>query len=607
METLTEIMHILFILLLCEISRSENCTKLDPCVGHRPKSDNGCCLGNQGSPCGVSMSRSCDEDLGFSCNQTIEKCEGKYNLTATDVGMKSLTLSWEDFKPQTYLYEYSIMLSTVYTPDTSKWETLQVGNDSSVTLSNLLPDTLYFMQVGTWSDPFKGLYQILSEVIMVHTKAAEFCIVNGNRIGVGQRFEIECEDRCICQTDGQFKCDPICSSSEKVKLQDPRYDCKEYWAADPCCPVIDCHLLKLDCKYQGENLPDGYQWTIGCQEACQCLNGRVTCEPVCSEMQPPTNCDGPVFRQDNESCCGHWECTNFNLTSNAVKLSQKVLLWAENVTFTTAILRWSFQDSDIFSKGELTLNYKNNASNTWMSIQDVIFSEKWFYLSGLSHSTAYEAVIFSSPFHDKITYEAGRTSFMTLKSRNKNLNVKVSLRILEISTTAVSIESRILPRYHDHLVSTMKILWSAASSQNISSFVSNSSSSLHTISGMEQNTLYVIWLEALLNNGVSINSTEVHFVTKVSNVISTGLPSFHPNIAILVSIPIISVVALTLLVVMIVYTSRTRHKRSKHVSEHSYGTTVTEMQMGKYQEFESSDASVTDEIIPSTITDLQHL
>ncbi|KAK3595948.1 hypothetical protein CHS0354_032459, partial [Potamilus streckersoni] len=118
------------------------------------------------------------------------------------------------------------------------------GIDSSVTLNNLHPDTLYFMRVGTWRNPFKDFYHVLTEVIMVHTKAAEFCLYNGNRIGVGEVFEIQCEDRCVCHTDGLLYCDPVCSSSEKVKLQDPRYDCNEYWSSDPCCPVIDCHLVE---------------------------------------------------------------------------------------------------------------------------------------------------------------------------------------------------------------------------------------------------------------------------------------------------------------------------------------------------------------------------
>ncbi|KAK3595949.1 hypothetical protein CHS0354_032461, partial [Potamilus streckersoni] len=75
METCTGIMYILFTLLLCELTWSENCTELNPCVGHRPKSDNGCCLGNQGSPCGFATGRICDGELGFSCNETNAVCE----------------------------------------------------------------------------------------------------------------------------------------------------------------------------------------------------------------------------------------------------------------------------------------------------------------------------------------------------------------------------------------------------------------------------------------------------------------------------------------------------------------------------------------------------
>lgn len=47
---------------------------------------------------------------------------GRFNLTAANIGSSGLELSWTDFIPENYLYEYIVMYTTKFEQDLEKWE-----------------------------------------------------------------------------------------------------------------------------------------------------------------------------------------------------------------------------------------------------------------------------------------------------------------------------------------------------------------------------------------------------------------------------------------------------------------------------------------------------
>ena len=51
---------------------------------------------------------------------------GRFNLTAIDIGSSHVELTWDDFIPEGYLLEYSVMFTTKFGEDLQNWERHEV-------------------------------------------------------------------------------------------------------------------------------------------------------------------------------------------------------------------------------------------------------------------------------------------------------------------------------------------------------------------------------------------------------------------------------------------------------------------------------------------------
>ena len=54
---------------------------------------------------------------------------GRFNLTAIEIGTTHVELTWNDFIPEVYHYEYSVMYSTKFDEDLKNWDRHEVMND----------------------------------------------------------------------------------------------------------------------------------------------------------------------------------------------------------------------------------------------------------------------------------------------------------------------------------------------------------------------------------------------------------------------------------------------------------------------------------------------
>ena len=55
---------------------------------------------------------------------------GSFNLTALDTGTSHVELTWNDFIPEDYHYEYSVMFTTHFDIDLQYWERHEVMRQS---------------------------------------------------------------------------------------------------------------------------------------------------------------------------------------------------------------------------------------------------------------------------------------------------------------------------------------------------------------------------------------------------------------------------------------------------------------------------------------------
>lgn len=59
------------------------------------------------------------------CLSLLSFCIGKYKLKAEQHG-RNVSLTWRDFKPPGYQFEYSVAISTSLTTTTMKWKKVEV-------------------------------------------------------------------------------------------------------------------------------------------------------------------------------------------------------------------------------------------------------------------------------------------------------------------------------------------------------------------------------------------------------------------------------------------------------------------------------------------------
>ncbi|XP_033733869.1 uncharacterized protein LOC117322999 [Pecten maximus] len=320
---------ILFVLVILATSFSViqtvglNCDDNEICQGEGPLLERPCCGGLGGAQCGAGQT-ACNEKLGYECSNMDDgtgQCTGHFGLTVTNISITSISISWDDFQPPDYRFEYTVFYSTMFSNDTSVWKREEHGDMSIATMYGLQPNTLYFMRVATWQQP--DVIANLTEVVVISTTVLPFCYYNNNKYRVGQEFQIDCEDVCVCMTDGELECRPVCNDTSLLLPTAPNLVCRE--EMNGCCPTTVCNEKTLLTEKPVETLPkestcSQYRdhsiqtWHRDCGSYCNCTGNGMTCYPLCA-TSPRPEVSGADCRLVNQPylCCHQWICQPYEV------------------------------------------------------------------------------------------------------------------------------------------------------------------------------------------------------------------------------------------------------------------------------------------------------
>ncbi|XP_060074651.1 uncharacterized protein LOC132554364 [Ylistrum balloti] len=310
-----------------------NCDDADICQGEGPLPERACCGGLGGAKC-VPGHTECNVKLGYKCSEH-GFCTGLFGLTVTNISITSITLSWDNFQPQGYRFEYSLFYSTTYSNDTSIWNREEHGDVSMTTVYGLQPNTMYFMRVATWQQ--SDIIANLTEVVVTSTTVLPFCDYNNKKYRVGQEFQIDCEDVCVCMTDGELECRPVCNDTSLLLPTAPNLVCREEMKG--CCPttVCDDKSLPPDSKVEtsvalaNHNTCSKYKdrgvqtWHQDCHSYCNCTEDDITCYPLCTARSEPviTRDDCRLVNQPY-LCCQQWLCQPNDVHTVTLNLTLQV-------------------------------------------------------------------------------------------------------------------------------------------------------------------------------------------------------------------------------------------------------------------------------------------
>ncbi|XP_048732587.2 uncharacterized protein LOC125649258 [Ostrea edulis] len=195
----------------------------------------------------------CSVSTGYLCQEQV--CQGKCHLKA-DVSGRNATLTWRDFKPPDYQFEYSVTFSTSRASEFITWTKLEVGSLPVCYLYDLKPGTIYYAAVGIWKDKNFLEYEETSEIISFKTLDAEFCTLGMKKLHVGDILTNGCEDRCVCQSTGELNCEPLCDQYRNQSVNSTHHGCHQETTEDGCCTYIKCSSMPIAGSNQTPIIPN---------------------------------------------------------------------------------------------------------------------------------------------------------------------------------------------------------------------------------------------------------------------------------------------------------------------------------------------------------------
>nr|XP_006812389.1 PREDICTED: uncharacterized protein LOC100368823 [Saccoglossus kowalevskii] len=141
------------------------------------------------------------------------------------------------------------------------------------------------------------------------------CEVNGNVYENGERFVVDCTAYCKCDS-GSIACVSMCPPTLVApsadcpfpRLVDVHGECCQQWECGPPPP-------SLGCLVEETYVHDGDWVDLDCDSRCQCLNGFLTCVPMCplplapDVTQPSPLCPEPfIGKLKQDDCCEVYVC-----------------------------------------------------------------------------------------------------------------------------------------------------------------------------------------------------------------------------------------------------------------------------------------------------------
>lgn len=227
-----------------ESSRRQKQMNLDkpcPCFDHSVAFDSKECLGERTTsllhcPCSevcarqsgesCSQKEPCDHDFGLQCHPETSTCQGLLGIEKTIVTHKSISVRWgrekSEIPPQA-----TVFFASTYRGPYTHWTEIQTV-DTTVTIENLQPNANYFIRVEQDGK---------QEIAVIRTK--DGCVYNATlSYGVGETFNLTCNETCTCYVGGEPECHERCFYPPGV-LTDP--DCTAVPDEDdPCCMTYKC-------------------------------------------------------------------------------------------------------------------------------------------------------------------------------------------------------------------------------------------------------------------------------------------------------------------------------------------------------------------------------
>ncbi|XP_044730252.1 putative epidermal cell surface receptor isoform X2 [Chrysoperla carnea] len=143
-----------------------------------------------------------------------------------------------------------------------------------------------------------------------------YCMHNGNKMKIGEKFDEGCDETCVCEESGIVKCVPkICDAPyfRKGRHNDDNQCFERSIENDSCCVLVVCtnegqEDVQNTCIYKNKTYQVEEEFVDECQN-CTCQqNGKVLCKPRCEAIvnNQPDKC--VVITDPQDKCCPILRC-----------------------------------------------------------------------------------------------------------------------------------------------------------------------------------------------------------------------------------------------------------------------------------------------------------
>ncbi|XP_069114913.1 uncharacterized protein [Argopecten irradians] len=538
-----------------------NCVEDDICQGEGPLPERPCCGGLGGATCG-SGQFDCNKKLGYECS-VIEHgtgyCTGRFGLTVTNVSITSITISWDDFQPSGYRFEYTVFYSKVFSNDTTEWQREEHGDMSIATMYGLQPNTLYFMRVATWQQT--DVIANLTEVVVISTTVLPYCYYNDNQYRVGQEFQIDCEDVCVCMTDGELECRPVCNDTSLLLPTAPNLVCREEMKG--CCPTTVCTdsipLTHKPGETSEENTCIQYRdrgiktWHTDCGSYCNCTENGLTCYPLCSDssMALVSSMDCRLVSQPH-LCCHQWVCQPYEVHTVTVNVTLEMEGPCEESDYTSlsvlseagSSVLYFYSLKDCSTSEDVGVSCTIDRSYIHCTVRDRIhlMLALSFHIRVTDRNISLDNFVtlmynISRSMTSAAVYDGNKTlpvvdvqisqpvytccqgfSWNGIKCVNLTESAGRLFQIYQVLERSVVLNWS-LSLYSEDITSLV-VCWKQLDEETqVTQIPVNKNKTKVYIDNLNPSTLYTAWLDVLVQNLTWIHLQEVHFLTTAESVI----------------------------------------------------------------------------------------